>query len=785
MPPKYYKQKKIQSNNFSNAKYLIIVESPSKCAKIEHFLGIDYCCIASKGHLRQLKGLKSIDTKKTFQPTFSIIDEKKFHIESMKSFIYKFKHEQIFLATDDDREGEAIAWHICEIFDLPLSTPRIIFHEITKNAIINALKNPTKINMDLVKAQHARQVLDVIVGYKISPFLWKYLYNNKDNSLSAGRCQTPALRLIYENDQEKKDDVDKSYKICGNFTDKNLLFHLNKNIDNKETVEKFLNDSIDFEHKLKLGKNSKINKNPPIPFCTSKLLQTASNTLQMSPKETMNICQELYQNGHITYMRTESKQYSQQFLDKASKYIETTFFSKKYIGNYDKLVNKNSNNPHEAIRVTQLELKTIPGSSNNRSISLYKLIWRNSIESCMSQANYENQVIEINNPSKDIYIHNIEIPLFLGWKVVQQKENILEIQNNLRGLILYFQSLEEANKTINYKHITAEVHVKNNHSYYTEAGLVNKLESLEIGRPSTYSTIIETLKERGYVKKQNYEGIEVECINYVLEGNKIKLNEIKKFFGAEKNKLFIQPIGKLALEFLLENFDSVFTYEYTKTMENKLDLISNKEIDDWAAICKECYNELKTLSSSMKNLEKKSYPICENYEFIFEKYGPVIKHLKDDGEIEYIQGNKQLSIDIDKLKDGKYSLEELIDPGDICLGKYEDHDMFIKHGRFGYYVEWNDNRESIKSIEKPISDITLLDITEFLKNKTKNETDILRELTDNANIRKGKYGAYVFYKTATMKKPSFLNIKKCPHGFLNCEKNILIEWINKEYKINI
>ena len=785
MPPKYYKQKKIQINNFSNAKYLIIVESPSKCAKIEHFLGTDYCCIASKGHLRQLKGLKSIDTKKTFQPTFSIIDEKKSHIENMKSFIYKFKHEQIFLATDDDREGEAIAWHICEIFDLPLSTPRIIFHEITKNAIIESLQCPTKINMDLVKAQHARQVLDVIVGYKISPFLWKYLYNNKDNSLSAGRCQTPALRLIYENDQEKKDEVDKSYKVCGNFTDKNLLFHLNKNIDNEETVEKFLNNSIDFQHKLKLGKNSKINKNPPIPFCTSKLLQTASNTLQMSPKETMNICQELYQNGHITYMRTESKQYSQQFLDKASKYIETTFFSKKYIGNHDKLVNKNSNNPHEAIRVTQLELKTIPGSSNNRIISLYKLIWRNSIESCMSQANYENQVIEINSPNKDIYIHNIEIPLFLGWKIVQQKENILEIQNNLRGLILYFQSLEEANKTIKFKDITAEVHVKNNHSYYTEAGLVNKLESLEIGRPSTYSTIIETLKDRGYVKKQNYEGIEVNCNNYVLVDRKIKLNKIKKFFGAEKNKLFIQPIGKLALEFLLENFNSVFTYEYTKTMENKLDLISNKEIDDWAAICKECYNELKTLSSSMKNLEKKSYPICENYEFIFEKYGPVIKHLKDDGEIEYIQGNKQISIDIDKLKEGKYSLEELIDPGDICLGKYENHDMFIKHGRFGYYVEWDDNRESIKSIEKPISEITLLDVTNFLKNKTKNETNILRELTDNADIRKGKYGAYVFYKTPTMKKPSFLNIKKCPHGFLNCEKEILIEWINKEYKINI
>ena len=506
----------------------------------------------------------------------------------------------------------------------------------------------------------------------------------------------------------------------------------------------------------------------------------------MSPKETMNICQELYQNGHITYMRTESKQDSQQFLEKASKYIESTFFSKKYIGNHDKLVNKNSNNPHEAIRVTQIELKTIPGSSNNRTISLYKLIWRNSIESCMSQANYENQVIELKSPSKDLYIHNIEIPLFLGWKIVQQKENILETQNSLRGLILYFQSLEEANKTINFKDINAEVHVKNNHSYYTEAGLVNKLESLEIGRPSTYSTIIETLKDRGYVKKQHYDGIEIECNNYVLEDKEIILSKTKKFFGAEKNKLFIQPIGKLALEFLLENFDSVFTYEYTKTMENKLDLISNKEIDDWAAICKECYNELKTLSSNMKNLEKKSYPICENYDFIFEKYGPVIKHLKKDGEVEYLQGNKQINIDIDKLKNREYTLEELLDPGDICLGEYEEHKMYIKHGRYGYYIEWGENKESIKEINKSIYDITMNDIIEFLKEKkSKDNNNILRELTDNANIRKGKYGAYVFYKTANMKKPSFLNIKKCPHGFLNCEKEILIEWINNEYKINI
>ena len=788
MGPKYYKKNtrsQIKSSNFSHAKNLIIVESPSKCAKIEHFLGIEYCCIASKGHLRELKGLKSIDTKNTFLPSFNIIDEKKYHIQQMKGFIEKFDSKNIFLATDDDREGEAIAWHICEIFNLPLTSPRIIFHEITKTAIINAIQNPTVINMNLVQAQHARQVLDVIVGYKISPFLWKYLYNNKDNSLSAGRCQTPALRLIYENNESKNEVVDKNYKINGQFGSQNYNFQLTKNIEKENIVQDFLEKSKSFEHKVVIGKVQDTTNGPPQPFCTSKLLQTASNKLHMSPKETMSLCQELYQNGYITYMRTESKKYSQIFIEKVEDYILRNFKSKEYIGNTSNLKNSNSKDPHEAIRVTQLELKTIPDSNKDRLISLYKLIWRNTIESCMSIAKYKNHHILLKAPLKYEYQYIIEIPLFLGWKVLQNKEDITDIQNTYNGVIMYFKNLEKNDHVLNYNKIEANIHVSNKHSFYNEASLVSKLESLEIGRPSTYSTIIETLKDRGYVKKQDYEGLNITFIQYVLEGNKLNSKQITKIFGAEKNKLFIQPIGKLALEFLVENFDNIFSYEYTKNMEKKLDLICNKEIDDWAAICKECYNDLKDLSKNMKNLEKKTYPICENYGFVFEKYGPIIKHTMEDGNIEYLQGNKQIEIDIEKLKNKEYSLDQLLDPGDIYLGKYEEYDMYIKHGRYGYYVEWNEKKESIKDIKTPIQEITIETVSNFLKNKTSNSSAILRELTENANIRTGKFGPYVFYKTNTMKKPQFLNIKKCPFGFLNCEKEKLIEWINKEYKVNI
>ena len=788
MPPKFYKKSiksnEIKSTNLSYAKYLIIVESPSKCAKIEHFLGSDYSCIASKGHLRTINGLKSIDTKKTFAPTFSIIEEKREHIKNMEKIIKKFSNENILLATDDDREGEAIAWHICDIFNLPLSTPRIIFHEITKDAIIKSIKEPTVINMSLVFAQQARQVLDIIVGYKISPYLWTHLYNNKDNSLSAGRCQTPALRLIYENEKEKDDNLNKKYKITSNMTERKYTFNLTKNIESEENLLIFLEKSKDFKHILSIGSQTTINKSPPKPFSTSRLLQTASNQLHMSPKETMSLCQQLYQNGYITYMRTESSQYSRDFIEKMKLYIQNTYKNDKYIGDISKIINTNSENPHEAIRATQIELKNIPNCENNRLSTLYKLIWKNTMESCMSIAIIQNRNVFISAPLEHEYKLTLETPIFLGWKIIQFKCDITEEQNKISAELLYFQNLCSQKKPIPYNEINCELTVSSNHSYYTEASLVSKLESLEIGRPSTYSNIIETIKERGYVVKADTPGYKINCNNYTLQNNEISKKTEEKTFCCEKNKLLIQPVGILALEFLTKYFDKIFSYEYTKNMESKLDLISNKEILDWSSICKECYNELKELAKSTKNISKNSYTISDGYEFIFEKYGPVIKHTLEDGTIEYLPGNKELDINIENLKNNVYKLDDLLDPGSQCLGKYKEHDLVLKNGRYGYYVEWDTNRESIKEINIPIEKINIEDITEFLNNKTTPENKaVLRELNKSMSVRKGKYGAYVFYQTKEMKKPKFLNIKKCPHGFLNCEAETLIEWLCNEYKI--
>lgn len=300
------------------AKYLVIVESASKCLKIEAYLGSQYKCIASNGHIRQIEGLKSIDTKRNYEPKFTIPKEKVKHVEQMRTILGMFSNTNIILATDDDREGEAIAWHICETFGLSVTdTPRIKFNEITKTAILRAVNNPIRIDMDLVRAQHARQVLDMLVGFKISPLLWKYLYNDKSNGLSAGRCQTPALRLVYDNEKLKTAPA-LSYRTRGKFTARNIDFTLSKDFTNKEDAREFLSKSIDFKHYLSIGSPTESIRGPPQPFNTSRLLQHVSH---LSPKETMALCQTLYQEGHITYMRTDSTKYSKEFLVEAKTHI--------------------------------------------------------------------------------------------------------------------------------------------------------------------------------------------------------------------------------------------------------------------------------------------------------------------------------------------------------------------------------------------------------------------------------------------------------------------------------
>ena len=455
MGPKYYKKKQC---DVGGAIYLIIVESPSKCTKIESYLGQNYKCIASRGHIRELGSLKNIDMKNDFTPTFTIIKDKVTHVQEMRTIIGQFRKENVIIATDDDREGEAIGWHICDVFHLPIqTTKRILFHEITKPAISKAIENPTTLHMDLVKAQHARQILDILVGFKISPHLWKHIFSSKKNALSAGRCQTPALRLIYDNEKERdsKEDIRK-YKVHGYFTSKNLDCVLNHEFVQESDMVTFMEKTTTHQHIMTLGQERSTTKGAPKPFNTSKLLQTASSQLHTSPKQTMQLCQTLYQNGYITYMRTDSTKYAPPFLDTAKEYV-VEHYDESYVGDHSLIVNKSKDNPHEAIRVTSLKRSNIQ-SDNSRERSMYNLIWRNTLESCMADARYNVLPVSISAPTiviekkskKPCYQYNLEIPLFLGWKTVTAKDSGIEEAN---GMKMYFQTLLD--KPVVYSKIKA------------------------------------------------------------------------------------------------------------------------------------------------------------------------------------------------------------------------------------------------------------------------------------------------------------------------------------------
>lgn len=774
MPPnKYYKKftdftKTAKIPDIKSATWLVIVESPSKCAKIESFLGPNYCCIASKGHIRNIAGLKSIQTRKNYAIKFDICPDKIAQVKMLQEITKKFKKDHILIATDDDREGEAIAWHICEVCELNIeTTKRIIFHEITKPALLKAVESPININMNLVHAQQARQVLDMLVGFRISPLLWKQIPGG--NALSAGRCQTPALRLVYDREMEIQSNKGfaMTYKITGLFTDKELPFELSKEIQTEKETHDFLHESVSFAHQLSIHEKREAYRNAPKPFNTSRLLQSASNQLGMSPSETMSHCQKLYQDGWITYMRTESEKYSNEFIQIAGDYIRDTW-NEKYIGNIADLTMNDSKNPHEAIRVTHIEQSV--GGEEGRSSKIYHLIWRNTVESCMSSAHMECVPVIITAPMQSQYKYEIETPLFLGWKIVNEKIDLVDVQNKARSMLLYLQSLNKG--SIKYKEIHAKVSIKREHTHYTEASLIQMLEKLGIGRPSTFAMLVDTIQERGYVKCQDVVGEIKPVTEYTLIGSMIHPISVEKTVGAEKKKLVLQPTGKNVIEFLLGSFENLFSYSYTENMENELDEIftSNKE---WYEICKKCDEDLNMWIKPANERMKKEYKIYdrEDWVIIFSKNGPLLK-----------EKNKTESVEVDDS-----------DSIDSEVGSSE-----------------NENKEKTKSVFKSIKKDLLLEIdklqngeyrwddlyetpTRFMNTNKETgtgdgngETDnpnILRVLTPNLSVRKGKFGAYIYYKTPQMTKPKFLNIKKFPLMFSVCEPEVLIQWIKTTYNI--
>lgn len=774
---------------------LIIVESPAKCKKIEGFLGKNYKCVASFGHFREFtNGLKSIDSN--YNAEYKVSHNKKKYVNIMRAAIKK--SNEVILATDDDREGEAIAWHICKLFNLPIkTTKRIIFHEITKIAILDAMDNPTVLDMNEVRAQQARQILDLIVGFTVSPILWKYISKNSEKGLSAGRCQTPALNLVYENDllcKNAKGEV--VYETKGSFTFLNINYKLNRNFVEKVVVEDFLEKTKEHKHILSLDTKKRVKKSSPNPFTTSTLQQKASNVHNFSPKTTMRLAQKLYENGYITYMRTDNARYSSEFVENTTNYILQKW-NKKYIGSDLNKITINSetdsrkndiNNAnvkdnlaqeaHEAIRPTDIMKEFVENPQiGDLEKKLYKLIWSNSIESCMSSSIYDILMSSVTAPLNLKYKNSCEKNIFPGWEIVKgvvKDDTIYE----------YVNSLEES-KLIVYREIRSEINIKKLKSHYTEAKLVQMLEKNGIGRPSTFSSLVSKIVERDYVRKMDVIGSTIDCENLVLKDEEVTEENVTKSFGDEKNKLVVQPVGIVVVEFLNKYFDNIFNYNYTKNMEMNLDKIS-KGAYKLKKLCGECKKSIETSiknistggtengdkcknnNSGENKMSEKGIRIDSTHKWIVGKYGPVII-CEEGGKVTFKK--VKTDIDMERLKRGDYELKDiLLGVSTKTLGQINNENVVLHNGKFGIYFSYKGKNTSLKNTDKKLEEITIKDVENALLRAPTNST-ILKKIGEFASVRQGKFGPYVYYKTDEMNKPLFISLKK------KAWKDIDMNWV--------
>jgi DNA topoisomerase-1 len=799
------------SKKYSTTTTLVIVESPAKCKKIEEYLGPGYKCVASYGHLRELPSLKNIDIENNFAPTYTIIDNaiKKKQIEFLRKEI-KNAHE-VILASDDDREGEKISYCVAQIFNLDINkTKRITFNEITEQAIQHAIKNPRTIDMDLVHAQQARQILDILVGFKVSPMLWKFINKSKDNSLSAGRCQTPALRLIYDNDQDiKQTEERKVYNVTGFFTNSNIAFDLSpqNKYETEDDITDFLDGSGDFSHIYTCSKPVKTTKKQPEPFTTSSLQQKASNELHYAPKETMRVCQALYEGGYITYMRTDSKTYSKDFISSTKDYIVRNYEAKYINDSIDSLTSgsvkeekeekkvkkiKKGNdslqqNAHEAIRPTNISLFDLPETIDSKERRMYKLIWEHTLESCMAPAIFFSITASISAFQDTKFTYTSELIDFPGWKIVSKKYvNEIKPENKEYQ---YLQQIKQ-NTEILYKKMCAKVFIKGSKQHYTEARLVQLLEERGIGRPSTFSSLVDKIQERGYVKKEDVKGKELVCKDYELSNGEIFEIENKREFGNEKGKLVIQPLGIIVIEFIDKHFSGLFNYSYTKDMEDELDKIAKGDAI-WYNLCDTCNKQIDILVDGLKDESKIEVKLDDHNTYMIGKYGPVIKCVEEVNGIEQINFKAiKKDIDIHKIENGDYnqSIEEIIDKNVIkkryILGQYEGKEVVLQKGKFGLYITWDKNSKTLKELgNRPMENITFEEVKKYLEEGS----NLIREINPSISIRKGSKGDYIFYKTAKMKKPQFFDIKPFNNDtksdYKICNMTILKSWLKEKYDI--
>ena len=740
------------------AKNLVIVESPNKVKTIEGFLGKEYTVKASNGHVRDLnKNTLSVNIENDFEPEYEISADKKALVAELKKLAKNA--ETVWLASDEDREGESISWHLYETLGLKAkNTKRIVFHEITKTAILNAIENPRSINMDLVAAQQARRVLDRLVGYELSPLLWKKV----KPSLSAGRVQSVVVRLIVEREEEIKNFVQTSaFRVTAQFSfkkngqDYNIAAELPNRFDTETEARQFVESCVKASYQVENVEKKPASRYPAPPFTTSTLQQEAARKLGFSVANTMRIAQQLYESGKITYMRTDSVNLSSLALGMAKKEIAANYGEEYVKTRQYQTKTKGAQEAHEAIRPTYLDQHTIKGTADERR--LYELIWKRTIASQMADAQLERTNVSIAVSSSDKqFVATGEVLLFDGFLKVYM-ESVDDDPNEENAAIL---PPIEIGMPLEFGKMEAQQRYTRHPSRYTEASMVKKMEDLGIGRPSTYVPTITTIQKREYVTKGDVKG-EVQSYKIItLKNDKVSEKTGKETYGTEKGRLLPTDIGILVNKFLLQYFESIIDYNFTANVEKEFDKIEEGQCE-WNAMIKEFYQGFHTqIVSTTENSGKFSGekylgvdPASGKKVYVkVGRFGPVaqIGDTDADEKPRFAGLKKDMSIE-------NVTLEEVLKLFEFprTLGEFEGKEVSVAIGRFGPYIKHNSAFFSLAKTDDP-NMVDLERAIELINEKRQKDLQsIIRTFDNDPDMRvlNGRFGPYIAYKKSNYKIP--------------------------------
>jgi len=728
------------------AKNLVIVESPAKAATIEKYLGKDYIVKSSFGHIRDLaKGDGSIDVKNNFEPTYIISPDKTKVITELKKLAKE--SDTVWLASDEDREGEAISWHLREALGLKANQyKRITFNEITKSAVLNAIENPRDIDLDLVNAQQARRILDRLVGFELSPVLWKKV----KPSLSAGRVQSVAVRLIVERELEIEKfgssvffRTDAVFQSPSNATFKAKV---NSNFDSKKEAFDFVQACQGYAFKVTDIATKPATKTPSAPFTTSTLQQEASLKLGFSVSRTMTVAQKLYEAGLISYMRTDSVNLSETALNAAKAEIEEAYGKEFHTLRKFKTKSANAQEAHEAIRPTNFALHAIEGERDEEK--LYQLIWKRSIASQMSDAKLERTTVRIAAPLNNEFTANGEVIKFEGFLKVYLEAKLDDEEEDMEGMLPAL-NVNDALKT---KEIVSSERFTRPPARYVEASLVKKLEELGIGRPSTYAPTISTIQKRGYVEKGEKEGVERTYAQIVLRDDKVAEVQGKERTGSDKGKLIPTDIGRIVTEFLVLNFGDILDYNFTASVEKEFDDIA-QGLMKWTKMIGDFYKPFHlSVENTLEHSERATGerllgvdPVSgKNVYARIGRFGPMIQIGEQDDEEKpkFASVKKDQSIQTISLND---ALELFKYPKTI--GEFEGGEVKVNSGRFGPYIQHDKKFISINAkLGDTLETMTIERAAELILKKREDDKNKMIKIfaeDEDMQLLNGRYGAYL------------------------------------------